>query len=135
MEKPPFAAFNSIKSLPVSYRYDGQQSLETEFQGDVVARNGKAAVSGTPVSIGTSGAEREHIDSIGDTDDSPYSKVEPIDEEGLSTEEEDSGIDGYTPDPLLPTRIESKWEDTSAYSAKKVTICLLVNWYHSKFRE
>lgn len=138
MEKPPAAtAFKSIKSLPVSYRYDGVQSPEADFQGVGVARNGLMVVSGASGIGDMEGAEGLPSGSLRGGDDSPYNKVEPIDEEGVSTEEEDLGIDGYTPDPLLPTSTDSKWEDTSAYASKKVTTCpfSFMNRFHPIFSE
>ncbi|CAM8979435.1 unnamed protein product [Rhodiola kirilowii] len=123
MEKTPAApSFQSIKSLPVGFRYGGIPSSEADLQGNGGARHGVAIVSdasGSDELLGVVKNEAAQTGSVRGIDDSPYRKIEPIDEEGVSTEDEDSGPAGYTPDPLLPARTEYKWEDTSTYAAKK----------------
>uniref|UniRef100_A0A7N0TUK0 Myosin-1-like n=1 Tax=Kalanchoe fedtschenkoi TaxID=63787 RepID=A0A7N0TUK0_KALFE len=126
MEKPmSTAVFQSIKSLPVSFRYAGiSSSSEAEIRVDGVAGDDVVVPSNAPGSnsndleseVGNDGPLNGSVRGI---DDSPYSKVEPIEEEGVSTEDEDTGITGYSPAPLLPARTEYKWEDTSAYATKK----------------
>lgn len=115
-------SLNSIKSLPVGYAF-GLNKSETvnaanhRMASNTVSKNGELL-------------NEANGNADGYSEESPYSRLNFSVEESLSSGDDDLSTNAFT-----PSRVESKWSDTTSYVTKKVldnhfSWIVFVCWYH-----
>ncbi|KAH8507944.1 hypothetical protein H0E87_010191 [Populus deltoides] len=113
-------SFQSIKSLPVDFRFVGSPTSEQSENGNLVNSN-TACLSVPEKNDLENGLVEGAEDSVGNdvNEDSPYSRAAILVEQRPSVGDED--LDTVpTPLPLVSTfHRERRWADTSSYAAKK----------------
>ncbi|KAL9356681.1 hypothetical protein Peur_049934 [Populus x canadensis] len=113
-------SFQSIKSLPVDFRFVGSPTSEQSENGNLVNSN-TACLSVPEKNDLENGLVEGAEDSVGNdvNEDSPYSQAAILVEQRPSVGDED--LDTVpTPLPLVSTfHRERRWADTSSYAAKK----------------
>jgi len=117
-------SFQSIKSLPVDFRFVGSPTSEQSENANLVNSN-TACLSVPEKNDLENGLVEGAEDSVGNdvNEDSPYSQAAILVEQRPSVGDED--LDTVpTPLPLVSTfHRERRWADTSSYAAKKV-LCM-----------
>ncbi|XP_049384122.1 myosin-1-like [Solanum stenotomum] len=99
-------SLNSIKSLPVGYAF-GLNKSETvnaanhRMASNTVSKNGELL-------------NEANGNADGYSEESPYSRLNFSVEESLSSGDDDLSTNAFT-----PSRVESKWSDTTSYVTKK----------------
>ncbi|RQO90277.1 hypothetical protein POPTR_005G089200v4 [Populus trichocarpa] len=113
-------SFQSIKSLPVDFRFVGSPTSEQSENANLVNSN-TACLSVPEKNDLENGLVEGAEDSVGNdvNEDSPYSQAAILVEQRPSVGDED--LDTVpTPLPLVSTfHRERRWADTSSYAAKK----------------
>lgn len=106
-------SYQSIKSLPVDFRYAGDQGVDRMMLPDTISEN---------VEVSREGAAngREGVGS--DSDESPYCSLNVPAKDGASVADEgDDHKDSSTPvRSVKQAYADSKWGDTTPYASKKV---------------
>lgn len=127
-------SYQSIKSLPVDFRYAGDQGVDRTMLLDTISENAeKLRDSSDGAANG-----RDHVGS--DIDESPYGSLNVPAKDGASLADDgDDNKDTSTHvRPIKQPYTDSKWSDTTPYASKKVLwncstflfFCLLVSVTH-----
>ncbi|KAL1565429.1 Myosin-1 [Salvia divinorum] len=108
-------SYQSIKSLPVDFKYAGDQGVDRTMLPDTISENAEEL---RDTSEGAANG-RGHTGS--DSDESPYgSSSVPAKDEAPLADDGDDHKDPRTPVPLVKrSYADSKWSDTTPYASKK----------------
>lgn len=109
-------SLQSIKSLPVDFRFVGDQSGDRMMLSDTISENVEES---SDAAEGTANG-RGHVGS--DNDESPYCSLNVSAKDGASLGDDGDDLkDSSTPKrSLKQSYVDSKWSDTTPYASKKV---------------
>uniref|UniRef100_A0A5B7AAI2 Putative myosin-1 n=1 Tax=Davidia involucrata TaxID=16924 RepID=A0A5B7AAI2_DAVIN len=115
-------SLQSIKSLPVEFRFMGLPTSHGFDKSDAVNANNTNMIPDSIPENGELAAEvvrntDNNMDQ--DNDESPYGRLTLSVEEGPSIVDEDLNTATSSLQSFVPSRTESKWSDTTSYVAKK----------------
>lgn len=113
-------SYQSIKSLPVDFRYAGDQVVDGMMLPDTIPENVEVPREGAANGRGGVGS---------DNDESPYCSLNVPAKDGASVADDgDDHKDSSTPVRMVKQLYaDSKWGDTTPYASKKVL------WEYSLF--
>ncbi|XP_057774016.1 myosin-1 [Salvia miltiorrhiza] len=108
-------SYQSIKSLPVDFRYAGDQVVDRTMLPDTISENVEELRDASEGAANGSG----HVGS--DSDESPYGSLNLPAKDGASLADDgDDNKDAITPlRPIKQSYADSKWSDTTPYASKK----------------
>lgn len=107
--------FKSINSLPMDFRYVGDQSVDRMMFPGSIPEN----VEGLRDDSEGAANGRAHVGS--DNDESPYFGMQAIARDGASLGDDADFKEHSTPMPSIKQLYaDSKWSDTTLYMSKKV---------------
>lgn len=116
-------SYQSIKSLPVDFRYAGDQGVDRRMLPDTISENVEELRDASEGAVNGRG----HVGS--DSDESPYGSSNVPAKDGASLADDgDDHKESSTPvRPAKQSYADSKWSDTTPYASKKV----LLEYYFS----
>ncbi|KAL7180755.1 hypothetical protein ACSBR1_039755 [Camellia fascicularis] len=122
---PVSPSLQSIKSLPVDFRFMGSPTPRPSESFDAVNPSNSNMIPNAIPENGdvarevVEGSEEVNNNMVPDNDESPYSRFTVTVEARSSVGDEDLDLATTPLRPFAPLRTESKWSDTTPYSAKK----------------
>lgn len=112
---PP--SFQSIKSLPVDYRFMGSPASDRNEKSNGVNLNIGDVIGSS--SLKNSQTGNEVVETV-DNEDSPYNGNNVLVEDRPSTGDEDLDSMALPMPSFSASRSDCRWGDTTSYAAKKV---------------
>ncbi|XP_028109214.1 myosin-1 [Camellia sinensis] len=122
---PVSPSLQAIKSLPVDFRFMGSPTPRPSESFDAVNPSNSNMIPNAIPENGdvarevVEGSEEVNNNMVPDNDESPYSRFNVTVEARPSVGDEDLDLATTPLRPFAPLRTESKWSDTTPYSAKK----------------
>uniref|UniRef100_A0A2P2LF28 Uncharacterized protein n=1 Tax=Rhizophora mucronata TaxID=61149 RepID=A0A2P2LF28_RHIMU len=127
------ASLQSIKSLPVDFKLTSLGSSSHLEKLDAInSENSEEIFSSIPENDGLGNKDVEGVENrVGDdaNEDSPYGGSSFLFEEKHSVIDQDVDAEVLPLSSISSFRIESRWGDTTSYTAKKVTELVLFSDY------
>ena len=115
-------SYQSIKSLPVDFRYAGNQGADRTMLLDTISENAENLRNSSDGAANGRGH---------DSDESPYGSLNVPDKDGASLADDgDDSKDISTPvRPIKQSYTDSKWSDTTPHASKKVLMEILLFYF------